>query len=455
MSRYRNSALRVVVLQSRNSTPANSAPVASNASYSTPYETALNQNISGLASDSDLDSLTFSIFTDGSDGTATVNGDGTNFVYTPDGSFTGVDSVIYSVTDGTDTDTGTLTITVPVTVPTAANGSETTPQDDVLTDTVAGLVTNETGATLTYAVTVEPTNGSVSLNTSTGAYDYTPDDFYSGSDTFTYSATNSGGSDTGVVTVTVTAFDRSALSSQALVFNDGNADDLYTDTGKLTNVTNSTTIAAYDDLSGEANDETQGTSDSRPTWTTAGGAHFTSSGNGASDVDYLQFDSTALTGGATGYTIFIVALLDTGETPVFTNEGRGLYGNNSGTSNENPHLMLVRERVETPNYDAIQVSERGDDHKYEYTATENTLSIYTVRTDGSQRDLWVDGFLIGSNADSSGITTVTGSLDIGAARWFTSNYYGWDGRIALFEVYDEPLTDKEVMQVTNEISGEY
>ncbi|MGB1285073.1 MAG: Ig-like domain-containing protein [Aggregatilineales bacterium] len=454
MSRYRNARLRVAVLQPRSSTPANNIPTASNASYETPYETALNQDISGLASDSDVgDTLTFTIFTDGSDGTATVNSNGTSFVYTPDGSFTGSDDVVYQVSDGTDTDTGTITITVPVTAPVAANGSETTPQDDVLTDTVAGLVTNETGATLTYAVTVSPSNGTVSLNTSTGAYDYTPDDFWSGSDSFTYSATNSGGSDTGTVTITVTAFARSALASQALVFNDGNASDLYTDTGKLTNVTNSTDIAAYDDLSSSGNDETQGTAASRPTWTTAGGAHFTSSGNGATDVDYLRFDSVALTGGTTGYTIFIVALLDTGETPAFTSEGRGLYGNQSGTSNQNPHLQLQRNT--TDNINEIQVSDRSDDHKYEYNATENVLSIYTVRTDGSQRDLWVDGLLIGSNTDSSGITTVTGTLDIGASRWYASNYYGWDGRIALFEVYNAPLTDKEVAQVINEIAGEY
>lgn len=447
MSRYRSSALRIAVLQARSSTPANNAPVASNASYNTPYETALNQDISGLASDTDVsDTLTFSIFTDGSDGTASVNSDGTNFVYTPDGSFTGSDDVVYQVSDGTDTDTGTITITVPVTAPVAADGSETTPQDDVLTDTVAGLVTNETGATLTYAVTVSPSDGDISLNTSTGAYDYTPDDYFNGSDSFTFSVTNSGGSDTATVTITVSAFDRSALSSQALVFNDGSADDLYTDTGKTTNVTNSTNIAAYDDLSNEGNDETQGTAASRPLWTTAGGAVFNPTGNAPADNDYLNFDGAAFGGSTDGYTVFVVASTDV--LPTFDSNARGMYGKDTNVANENSLLRLQKNNE-------IRVSENGDDHDYGYTADIGVLTIYAVRTDGTNRSLWQDGLLLGTRVDSSGIATITGTILLGASRWFASNYHGWDGRIALFEVYDEPLTDKQVAQVVNEIAGEY
>ncbi|MDX1745146.1 MAG: cadherin-like domain-containing protein, partial [Halobacteriales archaeon] len=92
----------------------NSAPVALNDSFSTNEDTTLNvaaPGVLGNDSDADGDALTASLNTGVSNGSLTLNSDG-SFTYMPHPDFNGTDSFTYDVSDGVLVDTATVTITV-------------------------------------------------------------------------------------------------------------------------------------------------------------------------------------------------------------------------------------------------------------------------------------------------------------------------------------------------------
>ncbi|WP_417205238.1 Hint domain-containing protein [Antarctobacter sp.] len=157
--------------------------------------------------DPENDPLTVTGITPASNGTAVLNGDGT-VTYTPNAGFTGTDTISYTVTDGTSSDTATITFTVtddPNIPPTAFDDSAET--DEGTTVTITPLANDDDpdgdNALLTVASITQPTNGTAVLNAD-GTVDYTPDAGFTGTDTFTYQlADPDGGSDTGVITVTI------------------------------------------------------------------------------------------------------------------------------------------------------------------------------------------------------------------------------------------------------------
>ena len=86
-----------------------SNPVASNVSAATVVNT--NATIHLVASDGDYDSLTYSIVSNPSNGTATLSGD--TVTYAPTTDFSGTDTFTFKASDGTlDSTTKTVTITV-------------------------------------------------------------------------------------------------------------------------------------------------------------------------------------------------------------------------------------------------------------------------------------------------------------------------------------------------------
>jgi VCBS repeat-containing protein len=94
----------------------NVAPEAVGESYNTNAGVTLNVAAPGvLANDSDLngDALTAVLDTDVSDGTLTLNPNG-SFTYVPDSGFIGTDSFTYHANDGT-VDSNTVTVTINVT----------------------------------------------------------------------------------------------------------------------------------------------------------------------------------------------------------------------------------------------------------------------------------------------------------------------------------------------------
>lgn len=169
--------------------------------------TTLNVPASGvLANDTDAESnnLTALKVSDPANGTVTVNSNG-SFTYTPNANFHGTDSFTYKANDGqADSNVATVTITVNV-LPVAVDNSFDAVQDAPLHVAAPGVLGNDTDTEndpLIAKLISGPTHGSLNLN-STGAFDYTPNAGFFGTDSFTYVA-NDGHGDSNVATVTIT-----------------------------------------------------------------------------------------------------------------------------------------------------------------------------------------------------------------------------------------------------------
>ncbi len=186
--------------------PANSPPDAVNDAFGTLYETSFSDTVATNDSDPNGDTLTYTLGTGPTNGTVTLNTNGT-FTYTPNTGYSGQDSFTYSISDGNGgTDTATATITVTGTVnnpPDAVNDAFNATYNAAFSSTVATNDTDPDGDTLTYTLGTGPTDGTVTLNTN-GSFTYTPTTGYSGTDSFTYSISDgNGGTDTATVTLTV------------------------------------------------------------------------------------------------------------------------------------------------------------------------------------------------------------------------------------------------------------
>lgn len=185
----------------------NDAPVAADDSYSTDEDVTLVEPADGvLDNDTDVDgnSLTAELDTDVSNGSLTLNADG-SFEYTPDADFNGTDSFTYHASDGTaDSSVVTVSITVdPVNdAPVATGQSLSTPQNLAVSGVLGA--TDVDGDTLSYSITVSPTKGTLTFfNAGSGAFTYTPGSNYTGSDSFTFTA-NDGLLDSNPATVDIT-----------------------------------------------------------------------------------------------------------------------------------------------------------------------------------------------------------------------------------------------------------
>ncbi|MBW3563578.1 MAG: tandem-95 repeat protein [Acidobacteria bacterium] len=191
----------------------NDPPVAANDAYSTSEDTVLTVPAPGVLSndtDADGDPLTAVLVTTTSNGTLTLNSDG-SFTYTPNADFNGSDSFTYQAFDGaasSNTATVTLTVNAANDPPVAANDAYSTSEDTVLTVPAPGVLSNDTdadGDPLTAVLVTTTSNGTLTLN-SDGSFTYTPNANFNGSDSFTYQAFDgSASSNTATVTLTVNA----------------------------------------------------------------------------------------------------------------------------------------------------------------------------------------------------------------------------------------------------------
>ncbi|MCP4336359.1 MAG: tandem-95 repeat protein, partial [Mycoplasma sp.] len=175
------------------------------------------------ATDGDADTITWSVSSTASDGTATVSGTGVSpptFTYAPDADFNGSDSfdVQASDADGSDTITVNVTINAVNDAPSFTKGADQTVSEDAGAQTVNGWATSiskgpadESAQVLTFNVSND--NNSLfsaqpDLNTS-GDLTYTPAADANGSTTVTVSLSdNGGGTDTSgnqTFTITVSA----------------------------------------------------------------------------------------------------------------------------------------------------------------------------------------------------------------------------------------------------------
>ncbi len=187
-------------------TAVNDGPDAINDTATTNEDTAVT--ITVLANDTDPDSTpTVSGVSNAQNGTPVANGDGT-ISFTPNANFHGTATFDYTITDGTLSDTATVTVTVNAVndLPVAVDDSGSTEVATPITftnltsnDTDADIATD--GQTLTVTAVANAVNGTVVLNG--GQPIFTPTSTQNGSFEYTVSDGN-GGTDTGLVTVTVT-----------------------------------------------------------------------------------------------------------------------------------------------------------------------------------------------------------------------------------------------------------
>lgn len=190
--------------------PQNTAPVAKNDSYTTQEDKALTVNAPGvLGNDEDVDGddLTARLEILPQHGALALQANG-GFTYTPDKGYVGQDAFSYSAYDGEE-ESNVATVSIEVEdvneAPVAKNDSYSTLQDTALTVATPGVLDNDEdvdGDALTAVLQREPDHGSVTLN-ATGSFTYTPDNGYSGTDSFRYRARD-GQADSNTATVTIT-----------------------------------------------------------------------------------------------------------------------------------------------------------------------------------------------------------------------------------------------------------
>jgi VCBS repeat-containing protein len=175
-------------------TPINDAPVAVDDDYTVAEKDTLTIVAPGvLANDVDVDgdALTAILVDDVSDGTLTLNADG-SFTYTPDEYFNGTDSFTYLASDGTlESELAEVVITVtPVNDWPIANDDFYETITGVLLDVAApGVLENDVLLDPDEEVSIQildaPQHGTLSMNDD-GSFTYTPDAGFMGTDTFRY-----------------------------------------------------------------------------------------------------------------------------------------------------------------------------------------------------------------------------------------------------------------------------
>jgi large repetitive protein len=184
----------------------NQVPVAGDDSAQTYEGEPVDIVVLANDSDADGDAISISGLTQPANGTAEGNADGT-ITYTPHAGFLGEDSFTYTITDGRDTATASVRVNVverPNQAPTAMADSAATQEETAVTVHVLANDIDPDGDPLTVTGATDPANGTTQVNAG-GTVTYTPDDGFTGTDTFTYTISDGrGGTSSASVTITVT-----------------------------------------------------------------------------------------------------------------------------------------------------------------------------------------------------------------------------------------------------------
>jgi hypothetical protein len=184
--------------------PVNEAPVATDDVISTMQDQAviipILNNDSDLENDIDISSVT--VVANPTNGTVSINSITGEITYTPATGFVGIDVFTYSVCDNglpVLCDQATVTITVAQVI--SGNNPIIANDDVVITDMDVAVITNVVANDVDFenqinlsslTVTVQPTNGTTSINNTTGEITYTPTLGYFGNDSYKYSICDAG-----------------------------------------------------------------------------------------------------------------------------------------------------------------------------------------------------------------------------------------------------------------------
>ncbi len=192
-----------------NATPPNTLPVAVDDSDTTDEDTAVIIDV--LANDTDadgsIDAASVVISSAATSGATSVNPATGAVTYTPNANFNGGDSFTYTVDDDEGATSNAATVTITVNdindKPTAVNDEVTTFVDISVDVDVLANDSDSDGTLDPNTLTVEvPSTGSISISPS-GVFNYTPNQGFVGTDTFTYSVRDDDGRKSNNATVTI------------------------------------------------------------------------------------------------------------------------------------------------------------------------------------------------------------------------------------------------------------
>jgi VCBS repeat-containing protein len=170
----------------------NSAPSVKDQTLTSDEDEIVSGQIRAI--DLEGDALTFTIATPPANGTLALNPVTGEFVFTPNANYNGVDNFVVTVTDsrGNSSDASFTLNIMPVNdAPTTRDVNLTTDEDTPVNGQV--MAEDIDGDTLTYTVSGQPNNGVVSLDPATGAFVYTPNANYNGSDSFVITISDGNG----------------------------------------------------------------------------------------------------------------------------------------------------------------------------------------------------------------------------------------------------------------------
>lgn len=183
-------------------------PITQADSATTKFNTAAVINI--LANDTafggTVNATTVATPTPPAHGNVSINPTTGVITYTPTNGYSGADSFTYTVRDSNGIISAPTTVTLRVNAPpVAANDTVSTFVNTPIAIAAIGNDTDADGTLVasTVAITGQPSNGSLSVNSTTGAITYTPDADFLGSDTFTYTVTDNDGDTSNTATVSV------------------------------------------------------------------------------------------------------------------------------------------------------------------------------------------------------------------------------------------------------------
>lgn len=161
-----------------------------------------------LANDSDVEGSALTLTAVGNATHGTVALAAGTITFTPESNFVGDATFEYTVSDGALTSTAVVTIALAGAndAPVAVDDMRTTAEDTALTATAASLISNDTdpeNATLTLTAVSNATNGTVALSGTDVVF--TPTANFNGTAGFDYTVSDGALTDTGHVTITVSA----------------------------------------------------------------------------------------------------------------------------------------------------------------------------------------------------------------------------------------------------------
>ena len=141
------------------------------------------------------------------EGSVSLAADG-SFDFTPGAGFTGTTSFTYEIDYGGGSPSNTIAVSILVDTPPVANDDSYDVAEDATLDVSAalGVLTNDDDDeddTLGVVLVDSVGNGVLNLNTSDGSFQYTPNENFDGSDSFTYRADDGDQTSANIATVTI------------------------------------------------------------------------------------------------------------------------------------------------------------------------------------------------------------------------------------------------------------